>query len=274
MRMKASKKGCFFYLLVLLYAFGLKAQDSIVGLKPKNDFLLDLDKRNWQVKIPLWIPGFRGNFAYGSITPVPEQYAEGHSDRLEKEIGVTFYLIGNLRYTPKKWLFEADGFKAVLASNLKFQNIDLVQFNATIEGMVLRGFTGYKVFESSNPEKYFNFKVYPYVGVRYFDAHAFSENRNLLDIEPSWVEPIVGISLPLRIKRWQFKAQFDVGGFGIDKHWSTHGSLSGGYRFSKLFAVGLGWSALDFNYSQEYKGYYLDFDIALSGPVFSLQLTF
>ena len=263
-----------FLFLALLWGSSLVAQDTIANDNSKNAFLKDLDQRNWQIKVPLWVPGFTGNFAYVGISNLPEEDDKNIIGRLNGEIGVSFYLIGNIRFTPKNWLFEVDGFHTTLASNLKFENIDRFQFNATIEGTIIRGLAGYNVYETINPDNYFSLKLYPYGGLRYIDLHIYSENINVLDVKPSWFEPIVGVEIPINVKRWFFSAKIDVGGFGIDNHWSWHASGNAGYRFSKLFAMGLGWSVLDFNYDQEYNKQYLDLGIRLAGPVLSLQFQF
>lgn len=264
---------CLFF-IALLWGSNLIAQDTIVKDASKLDFLKDLDQRKWRVKVPLWVPGFTGNFAYVGISNLPEEYDKNIIGRMNGEIGVSFYLIGDIRFRPKKWLFEVDGFHTTLASDLKFENTDKVEFNATIEGTIIRGFAGYNVYESINPDNYFSLKLYPYVGLRYIDLHIYSENINILDVQPSWFEPIVGINIPINVKRWLFDAKIDVGGFGIDDHWSWHASGEAGYRFSKLFSMGLGWSILDFNYSDEYDGEYLDLGIRLAGPVLSLEFQF
>ena len=43
------------------------AQDSIPesGSKKKQSFLTET--RHWNIEIPVWIPGFRGEFAYGDV---------------------------------------------------------------------------------------------------------------------------------------------------------------------------------------------------------------
>ena len=76
-------------------------------------------------------------------------------DRLNGELGVTFYFIGDISYKPNNCLFNVDGFHTTLASNLGFENIDRVKFYVDMEGTILRGLVGYKVLESSNKDKYF-----------------------------------------------------------------------------------------------------------------------
>ena len=101
------------------------AQDSLAVDETKLEFLDHLDQRNWHVKLPIWVPGFRGSFAYGGLSLLPESENFDAKDRLSGELGVTFYLIGDITYNPGNWLFNVDGLHTTLASNLRFQNIEM-----------------------------------------------------------------------------------------------------------------------------------------------------
>jgi len=267
------KKTSILFCLLILSTVGdqIFAQDSIPKVNSKLDFLREIDQRDWRIKVPIWVPGFRGSFAYGGITSYPGGGDFTVIDRLNGELGIEFYLIGNIQYTPKKWLFEVDGFHATLASNLQFENIDKVQFLADIEGTILRGIMGYRVFEKRNEDRYFNLEIYPYAGFRYIDLRVFSQNSDVLDIDPTWAEPIIGLQIPLQYRRWFFSTQVDVGGFSINNHWSWNANIDATYRFSKLFALGAGWTFLNFNYDQDFQFKYLDLEIQLAGPVLGVE---
>ena len=159
-------RAFFLSLLALVFCHALFGQDTLKTKSNKLDFLDQIDQRNWRVKVPIWVPGFRGTFAYGGVTQLPEGGGYNVIDRLNGEIGVEFYLIGDIDFKPKKWFFGADGFHTSLASDLKFQNIDKVGFTAVIDGTILRGMVGYQAFERQNIEKHFKAQIYPYVGVR------------------------------------------------------------------------------------------------------------
>ncbi len=117
-------------------------------------------------------------------------------------------------------------------------------------------------------------QIYPYAGFRYIDLRIYSENSNILDLDPKWIEPVVGVKVPVNYKRWFFSTKLDLGGFGINNHWSGFASLDATYRFSKLFALGAGWSFLSFNYDQDFQLKYLNLEIQLSGPVLGVEFHF
>jgi len=268
----------FFYSLFFLIIFPISqvlyGQDSLVQEASKLEFLDHIDQRKWNVEIPVWVPGFRGSMAYGGISTLPEGGDNDVIDRLNGELGVTFYLIGNIDYTPGNWLFNIDGFRTTLASDLGFENIDKVRFLVDIEGAILRGLAGYKVMEIENKAKYTKFALYPYGGLRYIDLDIYSTNTDYLEIRPAWVEPILGINAPLQYRRWFFTLKADVGGFSINNHWSWSLAMKANYRFSKLFSLGLGYTAMDFNYDQIFEYNYLDLGIRLAGPVLSVEFHF
>jgi len=264
----------FLSLLALVFCHALFGQDTLKTESNKLDFLDQIDQRNWRVKVPIWVPGFRGSFAYAGITNFPGEGDFSVIDRLNGELGVEFYAIGDIQFKTKKWLFGIDGFHTTLANELKFENIDKVEFLAGIDGTILRSFAGYEVFKKQNKETYFKAQIYTYAGIRYIDLNIYSQNSSILDIKPTWIEPIIGLEIPLQFKRWFLAAQMDVGGFSINNHWSWNVTLDANYRFSKLFALGAGWSVLDFNYNQLYEYKYVDLAIQLSGPILELEFNF
>ena len=272
---KSLKRSALFLLLFLSSIFvNIWAQDTLATKTSKLEFLNQIDDRNWHVEIPVWVPGFRGSLAYGGLTLLPEGGDFNVIDRLNGELGITFYLIGNVAYSPGNWLFNIDGFRTTLASGLGFENIDKIKFLVDIEGTILRGLAGYKVIEIENKEKYKKFALYPYGGFRYINLDIYSTNTNYLDIRPEWVEPILGIKAPLQYRRWFFVFKTDVGGFSINNHWSWSVALKANYRFSKLFALGLGYTAMEFNYDQDFEFKYLKLGMRLAGPVLSVQFHF
>lgn len=264
----------FLALLCVLMVQESWAQDSLRAHPSKLDILHGSDERKWSLRVPLWVPGFTGSFAYGGITHLPTNDNPDIYERLEGEIGVNFYLIGDLRFSPGNWLFEIDGFHTTLASDLKLQNIDKIEFRASIEGTIVRGITGYQVYKKEDKDRYFKLCIYPYAGMRYIDLKIYSQHSDFLDLRPSWVEPLAGVEVPISYRRWFFSGQFDVGGFSINNHWSYWINANAAYRFSKLFALGAGWAFTDFNYDQDFEFKNLNMGIQLSGPVLSLQFDF
>lgn len=267
------------YILIFLcftsiLSLDLFAQDTIETKSSRLDFLHEINQRNWRIKVPIWVPGFRGEFAYVGIAQLPEEDDNNIIGRLQGDIGVQFYAIGDIEYKPNNWFFSIDGVHTSLSSTLKFQNIDRVEFLGGIDGTILRGFVGYNAFERQNKARHFRVQIYPYIGARYIDLNIYSKELNILDLNPSWFEPIIGMEIPIQYKRWFFSSQLDVGGFAINNHWSWDASLSATYRFTRLFALGAGWNFLNFNYDQDFEFKYLNLEIQLSGPVLGVEFHF
>lgn len=267
------------FILFSLLIFGslctkINAQDSLSVKKDKLAFLEEVQDHKWMIKVPIWVPGFRGSFAYGGIRLYDIRPDYGIIDRLNGELGVTFYLILDVSYAPGNWLINADGFHAGLASSITFENIDRVEFLGNIDGTIARGLVGYKVFETTNKDTFFKFNIYPYVGLRYINLDVYSVKRDVLDIRPDWVDPLVGLRLNLDYKRWFLLVRGDIAGFGLTDHSSSYFGVNANYRFSKLFSLGLGYNFLDIKYKQDFERNFLDLGIRLAGPGLSMEFQF
>ena len=61
------KQVHYIYIFLFINSFFVFAQDAATSdvSKSQNDFLNS--DQNWSVEIPIWIPGFRGQYAYGDI---------------------------------------------------------------------------------------------------------------------------------------------------------------------------------------------------------------
>ena len=61
-----------FLCLISLSGNDVQAQDPISNNNYRLDLLQEIDHRNWRVKIPVWVPGFIGTFAYRGFTQLPD----------------------------------------------------------------------------------------------------------------------------------------------------------------------------------------------------------
>lgn len=269
--MRKIKCLAFFFLIFSI----ANAQKDEKDDKRNKDFSYALKDQNWKIKVPLWVPGFKGSFAYGDITLEGKDRDQSIFDRLtDNELGVEFYLIADISFKHNNWMFGVDGFSATLGSSLSLKNSENVFFQATIKGLIFRGIVGYKVFERINRDKYLKWSIYPYSGIRYNKLHIYSEKESFINIRPSWTEPIVGVYLPFHYKKWYLSGLADIGGFGINNHLSWFLNAESTYRFSKLFALGVGWSVLDISQNDLLNNKNLDLGIRLSGPILSLNFSF
>ena len=133
-------------LLILIVLFGLGpafAQDTTtIAPKPPKSFLLR--DRNWTVDIPIWIPGFRGNFTYGDVSLEGEDGVDpgepGHPieppDPGEPPGGgniisrlftssryLKFFFMGGASYTRNKFFTEIDMFSGYAGARVHYIDI-------------------------------------------------------------------------------------------------------------------------------------------------------
>lgn len=238
------------------------------------------EEPSWRLSLPIWIPGFRGSFAYGDVEIDPGFENQppgepGEDDKLrQSQISIQFYLLANIEYRYKNFFIEADGMKAVLDNDLTFTDRDRLKFGGSIDATILRGYAGYKFFEKMYEEKLLKWSLRGYVGIRFFDVRVFADRIELLDVRKDWIDPIVGISAPVAWKRWLFSFQGDFGGVTGSDHRSLFAAVNASYKFSKLFGLGLGWAYLNAKYEGEVSGQNLELGMELIGPVVRLNFTF
>ncbi len=236
---------------------------------------------SWRLSLPIWVPGFRGSFAFGNITIDPDFEIEPpdsfneENDRLrQSQLSVQFYLLLNLSYRYKRFFIEADGMKATLDNDITFTDRDRLNFGGTIDGTILRGMVGYRFYERAIEEKLFKWGLEAYAGIRFFDVHVFADRIELLDVRQDWIDPIIGIRAPIVFKRWLFALQGDYGGISGADHRSYFAALNASYRFSKLFGLGIGWAYLNAKYEGQLESKFLHLGMELTGPVMRLNLSF
>ncbi len=280
---------CFFLCVQCLWSQSESAGKDDPDAPAKEDSLkfrntydqVVLEETHWQVSLPLWVPGFRGSFAFGNITidpgfenPAPGTQTE-EDDRLrQSQLSVQFYLLANLSYRTGRFFIEADGMKATLDNDITFTDGDRLKFGGTIDGVILRGFAGYRFLEKTNEDKLLKWSMEVYGGVRFMDVSVFADRIDLLDVRQDWIDPIIGLRIPVVFKRWVFSVQSDYGALIGADHRSFFAGANASYRFSKLFGLGLGWAYLNARYEGQYESKKLDLGMELTGPTLRLSFSF
>lgn len=275
--------------LTLLNAFSVVcAQDSLskrdTRLVQRNFLLQD---RKWTVEIPLWVPGFRGGFAYGEINVEGEDGGDpgdpgdpGDDDKsdiisrvisklFDGDFYVKFFFLTCVKYENKRFLVQLDGFSGTVGESIKFNynNKEIVQAN--FQTINTRLFAGYRIYQYNSPNKKFIYKLYGYVGVRAHYQKISSDLNgviNKLDVNPVWVEPIIGVKNQFIFKRWLFVLQGDYGGLLVNSKYSNQIQVLAYYRTGRVTSLKFGWNHLDLNHRSEFRGENLKIDITLSGP--------
>jgi len=282
----------FFSLIVLLLAivqaFESFSQDTIPrNNKLQRNFLNNNGK--WTVEIPVWIPGFRGQYTYGDVSlegedgvpPEIEQPIEkpGLGDifkRLFKTEGsLNFVFMSRISYTSDKIYAQLDGFSGAVGSNTTFRYNNAELIKAKFSTNLYRLFAGYEIVETWSESQKSNYHLYAYGGIRLQDINIQTEldRRDFQkEISPIWIEPIVGLRNELALERWKFILNGDLGFLGDTERISYMISFNASFRISNLISVKAGWTDWDTNYKGDVKGEDLTLYLHLSGP--STALTF
>lgn len=279
----------FFFLLVII-AF---PQDSITKKeirKQQKNFLLT--NRSWTAEIPLWIPGFRGSFAYGDIEiegedgvdpeqpiePPPSWDPGGILSRLfTTDWYFKFFFITRIVYEKNKLMFQFDGLTGSVGSSVKFNynHKEIVQVN--FRSSNVRLFGGYKIIQADSKNKKFRYELFGYGGVRMHLEEIYSDLNgtiNKLDIHPFWFEPIIGVQNQFTFKRWFLVLQADYGGIFIDDRFSVQFTSFVYYRTGKITSLKFGWNHLQLNHSGTFLKEDYNIKTTFSGPTIGIAFHF
>lgn len=280
---------------LLLLATNVFAQhaDSIQIIqtekKEKANYLIQ--SRPWAIEIPLWIPGFRGDLAYGDIEIEgedggdpgdPEDPDDDEDGSILSRLFTTnwylkFFFLTRIAFEKNKFLAQIDGISGSVGNSVKFNfnNKEIVESAITTTN--LRLFAGYQFFKTMSKSRKFRYELFGYFGVRiHFQKIYSSLNRtsNHLDITPTWAEPILGLQNQFTLKRWLFIIQGDYGGFFVHAKYSSMIQAMCYYRMGGLTSIKVGWNHLVLNHESTYFNEELKVRLFLSGPAVGLTFHF
>jgi len=274
--------------IILSSAF---AQDTTHKTKKRHQKSYLKKDRPWTLEIPLWIPGFRGEFAYGDIDLEGEDGGDpgdpgdpGDDDgcgvlcRLfSTEAYLKFFLSGRVSYEKKKFMAMADLYTVEIGELVKFNynNKEIVQVN--IRAVLARAYAGYCFLEHTSASQKSRINLYAFAGIRFHGISITSDLNNTinkLDIHPTWTEPIIGLRARLVSKKWMFSAMADMGSFYLNNSFSFLININAGYRINRLLSIKMGWNIWDVDYRRYYIDEELNMRINLAGPSASIAFHF
>lgn len=257
-----------FQIITNIYAQNLNKEKYYVN----ND-------RNWLAEIPLWVPGFRGQISYGEI-----DFSSSGSDkekdvnRLDSDIGLEFYFVGRIAVKYKKIWIQADAFSGKVGStfttNSQNENDEKEITNIEIQSTIPRLVLGYSVWKKTI-DNYFKIEITPYAGIRYIGFSLQSDTFDaisLIDVKPNWLEPLLGLYVPVSYRRFKLEIQADYGRSGSKNSWVISNRYR--YRISKLIDVQLGWNFIRLYHKGIVGSKELESNIRLFGPTAGLGFRF
>ena len=260
-------------LALLLSSVLVLAQES------KEDKFYSNDQGHWIVEVPLWVPGFRGQLAYGNYNlNSSANKDEREFKKLYSDVGLQFYFVGRIAAQYKNIRIQADAFSGRVGSAFKYTSIigsmekELVYIE--IQGTIPRLILGYSVWNMLTDND-FKIELVPYAGIRYLSISLQSEvfdSTEIIDHRQSRFDPILGFYVPVSYKRFKMEWQLDYGYAGRGSSWVISNRYR--YRISKLIDVQLGWNLLGSKYNGELANNKLEASIRLFGPTAGIGFSF
>jgi len=287
-------KALLFILTCLAISTLSNAQDSLTKKeikKLKSDFLIPGNP--WIVEIPLWIPGFAGEFAYGDIKiegedgveienpiepPPPGEGIGGIISRLfTKNWYLKFFYLTRASYEKNKFKAQFDMIAGAVGNSVVFNYNNSELIKASFLTVNLRLYAGYKFAEKVGSNNKFRYEAFVYGGMRTYIQKLNSELSGTslkLDVSPVWVEPIIGLENQFTWKRWMLILQGDYGSIVSLSRNSVQITTFAHYRVGGLTSLKLGWNHLYIDQTDELLGEEYTVKISLSGPSLGLAFHF
>ncbi|MEN8248722.1 MAG: hypothetical protein ABFS32_07300 [Bacteroidota bacterium] len=266
-------------MLIILLCFVAISGNS-QDIETENTFLANNER--WTLEIPLWVPGFRGNLAYGNITldgesgnlpdfpgQLPDEDGNIFTRFFNGGKSLRFFFVGRAAYESDKILIQADAIGGSVGANLKFNYNDISLVDATINAGFARTYFGYELYEVWSEKGEARFRIHGYAGARLTYFSFYSELFNTiktLDIQNTWLTALVGVHLQLDTRKWQFTLTSDLGGFRFNDRINYSNQLTVYYRVSDLVSIRAGWYDIDVKHRSTLNGQTFKWQTRLSGP--------
>jgi len=235
--------------------------------------------RNWTIAIPVWIPGYRGEFAVGGITVDGESSGgSGIFDRLfDTNISLNFFFMGGASYERGRWRAHGDIFGGKFTEDVVFKATDGTVISASVQPIIAKLVVQYRALRwdwGKSPHQLL--RLWVYGGVRDYDVRAEASVFSFAQkIDTNWADPIVGVWVPVDLsRRWMLEGVFDVGGFDVGSRFSWQLGVAATYRATPLISLTAGYNVLDVDYRDELAGQPVLFKVRLGGPGVAVRFNF
>ena len=236
-------------------------------------------ERKWLAELPIWVPGFRGQLAYGEFNLSSSGTKEEREfNRVNSDAGLEFYFVGRIAVQYDKFWIQADAFSGKVGSAFSYiseaQNNNKEFVNVKVQATIPRFVLGYSVWQLEK-ENDFKMELIPHIGLRYVSFHLQSDvfdSTNIIDIKPNWFEPIIGLYVPVAYKRFKLELQTDYGTNKTNNSWVLSNRYR--YRISKLVDVQLGWNFIRLKHKGNLGNDELESNIRLFGPTAGIGFRF
>jgi len=237
--------------------------------------------RDWTITLPLWIPGYRGQFAVGDIDVDGESGGGsgwGFMERLfDNKVKLNFAFMGAANWERDEWRIYGDIFGGKFTDDVIFKLTDETVVSATVQPIIPTLHVDYQILRRSwgNPETQ-QVRVSVYGGLRYYDVRLEVDVlQRKQSLEDYWADPILGVWIPVDLsRRWLVEASADIGGFDVGSKLSWRIFAAASYRASPLLSFSLGYNILDVDYRDTVGSQDFVYRVTVGGPMAGIHFNF
>ena len=232
----------------------------------------------WTITVPLWVPGFKGQFVIGDVEMEGEpEDGEPGSGIFKKlfgsSIGIDYFFVGRVRYNYDTWYGEIDSYGGQVGGSVAFKALEHEIVSGSMRAILSRAVAGYLLRANANHGRGVRVVRF-YMGVRWTATRVRAAFRNSVvsvDRTISWFDPLLGTEVPISLgRKWLVRFRADLGGFGINSRfvWSLAADVH--FRPSLLIDLAAGWNVINVYFRGEVKEEKVTLDYLLVGPQVSL----
>lgn len=243
---------------------------------PNNDSTINkIEKdrmQHWRIGLPVWIPGYTGQFTVGGIEVGGEPDGDFWDRLFSSESHLDFYFVGLINYNWQQWDFQANVFSGSIANSTIFTLDDNRLVNASLDMWMPNMLVAYDfLYNSASLGPITNWRAYLGSRLYNFDIEINLPNRSgVKEGNTSWLTLFFGTQLDIKImERLTISLSGDIGGFFDSGKPDLFGSTSVHYRPWDLFSVSIGYAAIRVvkvrNNSQD-----IGIKAVLAGPVLGI----
>lgn len=252
---------------------------ALCGQKNNQATQFGFNDDTWVLDIPLWVPGFRGQLAYGEFELESDNETENpERERIQDDFGIQFYFAGRAEYWSDDMMISLDIFTGSVGNSFSIKSdereIDKQFVSFSASGTIPRLTFGYTLVEKIKPSG-FGYQITPFIGSRYHNIKLKSdvfEGNEVLNVRFNWFEPVIGVLAPISYKRFQLELFMDMGYASQDISYFLNASIN--YRITKLVDIEFGWAHLTLTRQDEAASTQFNSRVILTGPAAAVGFHF
>ena len=267
--------------LIIIVSLLLFGRSAALAASPDSSDAPLQEGRNWTITIPVWVPGYRGEFAVGDIDVDGESSGGAGGGFLgrffDSKLKLNFFFMGAFAYERGRWRFYGDIFGGKFTDDVIFKLTDGTVASASVQPIIPNLHADYRVYEHPwGDSGHQQVRVSVYGGLRIYDVRVEVDVAGLNQrVEDTWADPIVGLWVPVDLsRRWYVEGSADIGGFDVGSKLSWRIYVAGAYRANELLTITLGYNVMDIDYRNTVASQPFVFKARVGGPLVGVRFNF